>query len=170
MALTVDDEREIEKLLIRYSYFLDSFLPRDEFMALFTEDAVLVSPISGRYVGRRGLEAFVDYRMKNTASWGPARPEQMRHFVSNFLIEGDGDTGFMRAFLLDYITRPDADPRTQLMLAGHYECDVVRVDGTWKLKSRILVIDTVSGGPDDNSDHDFAELSDQRLRRAISAV
>lgn len=170
MTLTLEDKRQIEELIIRYTYFIDSFSTPEEFYSLFTDDAVLVSPFSGRFSGRRGLEAFVSYRA-NTPSWGPERTEQMRHIVSNVLIEGAGDKALMRGYLVDWNTRVGApESKTELLLTGHYECDVVRVDGRWKLKSRILVVDTVSGGPHDNSDRDFEDVSSEQLSQAISSV
>jgi hypothetical protein len=145
-GLAPQDRQEIQDLLIRYTYCLDELLSREEFYALFTEDAVLVSPFSGRYVGREGLEAFADHRASQSGIG------QMRHIVCNFRIEGAGDVGRVTAYLLDWTTRPGDGPRkTEFLLAGHYECDVVRVNGQWKLKTRVLVVDGVSGGPDDKS-------------------
>jgi hypothetical protein len=161
MGLSVEDKREIEELLIRYTYLLDlESTPREEFLALFTDDAILVSPIRGRFVGRAGLETFAEYEAN--ASWGTSRTEQLRHIVTNFLIDGNGGTASMKAYVVLYITRLDTPHRqTDFSLAGHYECDVVRVDGTWKLKSRILFLDTVSGGPNDMSSQEYDAVSDQ---------
>jgi hypothetical protein len=161
MKLTADDKRQIEELLIRYTYLLDlESTPREEFLSLFTDDAILVSPIRGRFVGRHGLETFADYEAN--ASWGKSRTEQLRHITTNFLIEGAGDTASMKAYVVLYITRLDTpDRKTDFSLAGHYECDVVRVGGSWKLKSRILFLDTVSGGQRDMSDRVFDEVENQ---------
>lgn len=170
MALTLEDKREIEELIIRYAFFIDSFSSPEDFYALFTDDAVLVSPFSGRFSGRRGLEAFVAYRATHP-SWGPERTQQMRHIVCNVLIEGEGDTASMTAYLVDWNThRFVPDSKSELLLLGHYECDAVRIDGRWKLKSRVLVVDTVSGGHNDNSDRDFDDVSSEQLKQATSSV
>lgn len=161
MGLSVDDKQEIEELLIRYTYLLDlESTPREEFLSLFTDDAILVSPIRGRFVGRAGLETFAGYEAD--ASWGAARTEQLRHLVTNFLIDGDRTAASMKAYFVAYITRLDTPKRqTDFSLAGHYECDVALVDGKWKLKSRILFLDTVSGGPNDMSDREYDAVPDQ---------
>lgn len=161
MGLSAEDKREIEELLVRYTYLLDlEATPKDEFLSLFTDDAILVSPIRGRFVGREGLGAFAG--LLESATYGKVRTEQLRHIVTNFLIDGDGDTAFMKAFVVLYITRLDTVERhTDFSLAGHYECDVVRINGEWKLKTRILHIDTVTGGPNDRSDRAYDDVSDQ---------
>lgn len=170
MALSVNDRLEIEELIVRYTYFLDGFSSKEEFVSLFTEDGVLVSPYSGRYVGRKAVEEFADRKLASH-SYGPDRTEQMRHIVSNVLIEGDGDTATMKAFLLDFTTRLDVPKRsTDFILAGHYECDVVRVNGKWKLKSRVLIVDTITGGPYDNSGLDAFEVTDEQRLAANSTA
>jgi hypothetical protein len=154
VALSTDDKREIRQLLVRYTWFIDSYLPEREFFRLFTDDAVLSSPSAGRFEGQRGLAAFLAYR-KDTPSWGPDRAGQLRHLVSNALVEGAGDTAFMRAFLVAVSTPTDGENgKSEVLLAGHYECDVVRVGGVWKLKSRIEVADTAGGEPADRADRE----------------
>lgn len=138
-TLTADDERQIKKLLVRYTYFVDvdSLSPRDDFLALFAEDAVVSSPSLGRFVGRGGLEAFADRVADATrGSW-------WRHWISNVWITGSGERASMTAFVLVYVTR-QGHPRTaKLVLTGHYQCDVARVDGTWELGSRIEFADAL---------------------------
>lgn len=170
MGLSAADRLDIQDLLVRYTYFLDGFSSKEDFMALFTDDAVLVSPYSGRYVGRAAVAAFADRKIASH-SWGPNRSEQMRHFVSNFAVDGDGDRATMKAFLLDFTTKLDQPTRkTDFLLAGHYECDAVRVDGRWRLTSRVLLVDTVSGGPHDNSDLDSSEVTQERRLAAAATA
>lgn len=170
MALTLEDKREIEELLSRYAWWIDSYLPVEEFYEIFTEDAVLVSPVSGRFEGREAHAAFIEYRSQHP-SWGPGRTEQLRHAITNTLIEGDGDHAIARAILLDFNTVPETGGgrTTRLMLTGHYECEAVRINGVWKLRSRILTLDPLTGGPSDNSDKDYREVTAELIEAATVA-
>lgn len=170
MALTHEDKREIEELLSRYAWWIDSFMPLEAFYEIFTEDAVLASPISGRFEGREAHDAFVSYRATHP-SWGDGRNEQLRHAIVNTLIEGDGDTASVKAILLDFTTPtdPDGGRTSRFMVTGHYECEAVRVDGIWKLKSRLLILDPISGGDRDNSAKDFREVGQDEVRAAAAA-
>jgi hypothetical protein len=170
MALTLEDKQEIEELLSRYAWWIDSYLPVEEFYSIFTEDAVLTSPLSGRFEGRDAQAAFVEYRSHHP-SWGPGRSEQLRHAITNVLIEGDGDHATARAILLDFDTAagPGGERASRLLLTGHYECEAVRIEGSWKLRSRILIIDSVSGGASDNSGKDYREVTAEALRAAAAA-
>lgn len=154
MPLNLQDKREIEELLIRYSYLRDlEATPCEEFLSLFTDDAVIVSPKQGRFEGRKDLETFAEFSKQ--APQGLS----VRHVISNILIEGDGDVATMRAFLVLYMTRLEVSKReTKRTVVGHYECDVVRVDGAWKLRSRIGIYDEVSGGPEDYSDKHYTQV------------
>lgn len=170
MALSYEDKREIEELLSKYAWWIDSFMPVEAFYEIFTEDAVLTSPVSGRFEGRDAHEEFVRYRSTHP-SWGDGRNEQLRHAIVNPLIEGDGDHASVRAILLDFTTPtdPDGSRTSQFMLTGHYECEAVRIDGVWKLKSRFLVLDPISGGERDNSDLDYRDVGEEQVKAAATA-
>lgn len=170
MALSYEDKREIEELLSKYAWWIDSFMPVEAFYDIFTEDAVLTSPVSGRFEGCTAHEEFVRYRSTHP-SWGDGRNEQMRHAIVNPLIEGDGDRAFVRAILLDFTTptEPDSSRTSQFMLTGHYECEAVRVDGAWKLKSRYLVLDPISGGAHDNSRLDYRAVGEEQMKAAATS-
>lgn len=169
MSLSWDDKNEIEELLVRYTWWLDSITDHDEIFTIFTDDAVLTSPYAGRFEGREGLEAFMRYR-RTHPSWGEGREIQLRHVVANALVEGEGDSAFLRAFLLDWSTAGAwGERKTDFLLSGHYECEAVRVDGRWRLKSRVLVVDTVTGGPLDHSDKHYAEVSGEDISNTADA-
>jgi hypothetical protein len=170
MPLSAEDRWEIHDLLVRYAYLIDHYgTPESEFLDLFTEDAVIESPIRGHYEGLEGVKAFTSqerqFRWAQPISFDRLKLKQLRHFVGNVLIEGDGNRGTLRAWLLTLITtvksqegvhHPDvgkgfAHTPTELGATGYYECEVRKVSGKWKLGSRILYLDGVSGGPYDRS-------------------
>jgi uncharacterized protein (TIGR02246 family) len=147
MALPIEDKREIEDLFTRYSYFFDGLLSRDAFLSLFTDDAVLVSPFHGRIAGRSGIEAFADHVVSNVLP-----TQQMRHVVTNVAIDGSGDEAVMTVYQLIYTTKRGTPwPKTEFLYAGHYECTLVRAEGTWKIHRRIDIADPITGGPNDKS-------------------
>ena len=178
MALSAEDRWQIQDLLVRYAYLLDHYgTPEEDFLELFTDDAVIETPIRGRFVGIEGLREFA--RQDQQSWWAQPiafdrfKPAQLRHFIGNVLIEGDGDRATLKAWLVTLVTRtkPGEGPQdpaapvsgfahtpTEFGATGHYECDAVKVAGKWKLKSRILYIDGVSGGPYDVSKTPWQEL------------
>ncbi|NIE66881.1 nuclear transport factor 2 family protein [Burkholderia sp. Ax-1719] len=170
MTLTLDDQREIEQLLVRYTWWIDGYATDKDFYAIFTDDAVLISPFSGTFSGKRGLDAFVEYRSR-TPSWGPRRTEQLRHIISNVLVEGDGRVATVRAFLLDFKTNLGGESgNSALLCVGHYHCEAVRVGNVWKLRRRLLVVDNVTGGPHDNSARSFEEVTAVQLKQAAASA
>jgi hypothetical protein len=166
---------EIQELLIRYAYLIDmQSTPEEEFLSLFTDDAVLVSPYRGRFVGKAGLRRFAHDQAN--AAWGRGTA-RLRHVLTNFLVDGREDQAVLKAYLTCYVTQLTPERRaTHLLLTGHYECDAERVDGSWKLKSRIEFMDRVSGTSEDMSERNYqdvparpAEGLSQRSERFSSA-
>jgi hypothetical protein len=158
MALSAEDVLAIEQLLVRYAYIIDlESTPEDEFLKLWTEDAVIVSPARGTYRGLEGLKAFA--HEQRHSRFGQERVAQLRHFITNVQVEGDGEEAKMRAYSINYATDQKTTPRTsKLLLACHYDCDVRRVNGEWRLASRVATYDHVSGTPGDKSELDHSEV------------
>jgi uncharacterized protein (TIGR02246 family) len=140
MPLTVDDQIEIQDLFTRYAWALDHGDAESELPDIFTDDVVLKSPISGHHVGVEGIKAFA-------RAIAPARAEkQPRHYISNFLIRGDGDHATVYAYLVNYVTPREPQPGqphsvTEFLYTGHYEATVRRVDGRWRIASRTVHLD-----------------------------
>ena len=155
MPLSAEDVLAIQQLMVTYAYLIDMrSAPEAEILSLFTEDALLVSPLRGRSQGRAGQRAFARYEAE--APWGVPGEVQARHLMTNFLIDGDGEQARMLVFLTVYVTELATSPRvTELRFTGHYDCEVRKVDGAWKLASRVLHLDNVSGTPADISERDL---------------
>ena len=74
----------------------------------------------------------------------------LRHFTTNLVIDIDGDTATAKSFLL-LLSTPNypADgtiPVSQIIQAGTYHDDLVRVDGHWKIKLRRVTVDGLPTG------------------------
>lgn len=141
MALSADDRLALQELMARYAYAIDIGSSEDEFLALFTDDAVLVSPIMGRYEGRDGVKRF---RAERAPRWGRT---QVRHVISNSIIDGDetGNGATIKAYLLQFKTEldvaPGTVPKTEFLLAGYYDCVARKIGGSWKLEYRADYLD-----------------------------
>lgn len=153
-ALSPTDKQEIEELVLRYMYWLDDN-KRDlkGLVALFTDEPLLVNATAGRFVGRTGLEGFAAYVANFTGD-----TIQMRHPLSNVLIEGDGDSATVKAILVDYNTQLDPPEPTKRGVVGRFDFDVVRIQDAWKLATMTLSVDGWMGGPHDYSHMDHTEV------------
>ena len=60
MGLPLEDRIAVQDLLVKYAYAIDVECTEQEFLDLFTEDAVMVSPLSGRHEGIAGVKKFRD--------------------------------------------------------------------------------------------------------------
>lgn len=141
MPLSLDDRLQIQDLLIRYTYLADYGCTEEEFLSIFTEDAVLESPISGVHVGVEGVREMA---RKLIAGRGM---RQFRHYATNFHIEGDGDEARLRAHMLQFVTplethEPGAKLVTEFLYTGNYDCRVRRVNGRWRIASRTVIVDS----------------------------
>jgi hypothetical protein len=133
---------ELENLLVRYTYAMDSIHEEgavERLMALFTEDAVSEGPYGPRLVGKPELEKSTRERLvelRATTEW--------RHYVTNVLIDVQGDNATIKAYLMQLYRRPMYGNRTsgdiQLteQVNGDYQFDARRENGEWRLCRRVL--------------------------------
>ena len=122
------EERAIERILFDYAYYLDMNMP-EQMAELFVEDCeVSYAP----NFGAKGLEAY-----KKTLDGIGTFFRGTTHHVSNIAIDWVSDTeATVRAVVLAVHRytkeRPDG------ILYGQYHDVVVKQDGQWKFKKRIL--------------------------------
>lgn len=143
MPLPLADRLELEELMHRYAWAMDIEHTEEEFLELFTPDAVLKSPISGYHEGTEGLKKFA----LNARTLG--KDVLMRHFITNFIAEGTPEKARIRAYFILMKTprqpeRPRPNRETEFVFAGGYDCEAVKVDGKWRLKRRIVTVDAHS--------------------------
>lgn len=132
-AASLEDWFAINSLFVRYATALDACAV-DDVVDCFTADAVLESPILGRFEGHAGIRAFAE----RTAAQKREQGIQFRHVVSNLRADVDGDRARASCYLLDFLTR---DGTTELLSPGEYTCDVVRQGGQWRFAYRLVTMD-----------------------------
>ena len=130
MPLSTDDLVQINQLAVRYCHAVDSG-DGETFAATFMSDGVLNAP-SGQIVGTADLVDF--------GANGPVRRSRPRHFLSNVLIDGDGDVARFRGYV-QLFSFPDGAALAQLDVTGAYDDVVRRVDGQWLFQTRTFVTD-----------------------------
>ena len=127
-----EDEHAITRLMNIYNYATDS----QDFVRLascFTEDGRLHGAF-GSWVMHQQIHEFAAFARDPAATAGP-----VRHFISNPIIDVDGDTA--RAVTSSLVTRVPVGGEPRILLTGEYHDELVRVDGEWLFKVRRVVVD-----------------------------
>lgn len=142
MAQTYDSayaraRAEIEDLQARYMFALDWY-DADAYAATFTEDGVLDwagGVVHGREAIREEVHGMRAHFAGREAADAPKRPARLRHFISNIVIEIDGDRATGRAYWFEF--NNDTPGRWPYVGGyGHYEDEMRRVDGRWLFSRR----------------------------------
>lgn len=130
-----EDRAAIEDLQARYLFAMDFHDP-DLYVQTFTEDGIL-DVGSGEIRGREAIREVIA-RMPNP----PVPPADSglwqavgRHNISNIVIEIDGNQATGRAYWFHYSN--DTPTRSTVFDGfGHYEDELVKVDGQWLFSKR----------------------------------
>ena len=149
-----EDRAQIEDLQARYLFALD-FFDLDAYVSTFTEDGVLdiiEYQVKGREEIRKAIEqsrAVFD----QSSGDGPKGPYRAtgRHNISNIVIKVDGDKAVGRAYWFHYSNNnPERKPVFDGY--GHYEDEMVKVNGEWLFSKRIIYNEGVKTwiGPSQN--------------------
>lgn len=133
-----EDRALIEDLQARYLFALD-FRDPDAYAATFTEDGVLDYG-AGQIRGREAIAAMVADMREGDAEARAAddsglRPAAGRHNITNIVIEIDGDRATGTAYWF-HMGNDNPDRAAQLNSFGHYEDELVKVDGEWLFSLR----------------------------------
>jgi SnoaL-like domain len=122
------DERAITRIVFDYAYFLDMNMP-EEMAALFVDECeVSYAP----NFGATGMEAY-----KKTLDGIGTFFKATTHHVSNVCVDFTSDTEATVRAVVMAIHRYTKD-RPDGTLYGQYHDVVVKQDGQWKFKTRIL--------------------------------
>ena len=119
---TVEDRQAIAELRARYCHLLDE-RRWPEFVDLFAEDGVFEGLSAVR--GHKALMEFFGTRV-------PAMTEEFWHFCTNGTVDLDGDRATGR-ISLEYLSVVKG---VSYVSAGHYDDEMVRVDGVWRFAAR----------------------------------
>jgi uncharacterized protein (TIGR02246 family) len=133
-----EDRAKIEDLQARYLFALD-FRDADAYAATFTEDGVLDYG-AGKIKGRAAIREMVE-NMRASAERQRAedtsglRPAAGRHNISNVVLDIDGDRATGTAYWF-HMGNANEKRSAQLNSFGHYEDELVKVDGEWLFSLR----------------------------------
>jgi hypothetical protein len=132
-----DDRALIEDLQARYLFAFD-FGDAEGYAATFTKDGILDYG-GGVLTGRKAIAEFIAAGRKRTEETRAKTPEGQRpsvgrHIINNMVVKIDGD----KARGVSYWTHmtSGADGRGTVDFFGHYEDEMVKVDGEWLFSRR----------------------------------
>lgn len=133
-----EDRAEIENLQARYMFALD-FQDPDEYAAVFTEDGVLDYG-AGKIRGREAIAGMIAGMRENAErqraqDTSGLRPARGRHNITNIVIEVDGNRATATAYWF-HMGNDNPERAAQLNSFGHYEDELVKVDGQWLFSLR----------------------------------
>lgn len=122
----------INDLFVRYVTALDAG-DVETIVGCFAEDGSLESPVLGVRRGRDAIRDFAERfaRLRENGT-------QLRHVLSNLVVQIDGDRAHATCYLVTIMTR---DGQSTLRPPGRYLCDLVRVDGAWVFQHRLVAED-----------------------------
>jgi hypothetical protein len=132
-----DDRALIEDLQARYLFAFD-FGDAESYANTFTPDGILDFG-AGEIKGRKAIAEFIAAGRKRTeearAKTPPGqRPSVGRHIISNIVVQIDGDKARGFAYWSHMTSGPDG--RGGVDFFGHYEDEMVKVDGQWYFARR----------------------------------
>jgi len=135
---TYAEERAlIEDLQARYMFALD-FGDIDKYLATFTEDGVLDIG-EGEWRGRESIRGHILAMPKDDpttlANAPKLRPASGRHNITNIVLRIEKDKAWGRAYWFHMANR-NPERNTTLHSYGHYEDELVKVNGEWLFSKR----------------------------------
>jgi uncharacterized protein (TIGR02246 family) len=129
MIPSIEDRFGISDLFTRYTCALDAG-DVDTIVDCFTEDGALLSPAVGAHRGHAAIRAFAERFARFRANGA-----QLRHVISNLMMQVEGDRAQASCYLTVFLTR---DGKSRLTAPGVYECVLRKCDGVWKFQNRIV--------------------------------
>ena len=129
---------QIRQLLGRYNLAIDlgdapawaaTFAPEGVFLCTGVPEG---HPLGGRVTGVDDLVAYAETSYRVTKG-------RARHWNTNIVIEGDGDTATMRCYMLNLTAGSGKVAGT----TGIYDDRLRKVDGEWRFVERHIAVDTV---------------------------
>jgi uncharacterized protein (TIGR02246 family) len=129
MVFSAEDVVAIQQLCARYNRAVDTG-DGAGFAAMFRDGGTLNG--RGTIAGREALAAFATKAAASLAS--------PHHVVTNVVVDGDGDTAKVTAYLQVWANVGEAGTPA-LITTGQYMDDLVREDGVWLFASRVFTSD-----------------------------
>jgi len=135
-ASYADDRAEIENLSARYMVAVDAG-DIETVMATWAEDGVLdwVGGVEhGAAAIRKAMSNFGGGRRTTIPDGATSRP-RTHHHILNHVIDVTGNTAKTTAYWFA-LTNNTPQKDVQLLYFGHYEDELIKVNGHWLFKSR----------------------------------
>jgi uncharacterized protein (TIGR02246 family) len=134
VALSAEDRLAIEEVVYRYARACDLEGTLDDFLAIFTDDAVLAGPLTDPVEGREGIrEWFAGLERFREQT-------RVRHVITNVLAEETEDGARAYAYLSEVLVYPTPVPgraaATEVAVLGDYTFQLRRADGGWRIARR----------------------------------
>ncbi len=141
-----EDRAKIEDLAARYLFALD-FQDPEAYAATFTEDGILDYGV-GQIRGREAIAAMVANMRSNAQAQREAdtsgiRPAAGRHNITNIVIEINGERAYSTSYWF-HVGNNNPDRSAQLNSFGHYEDELVKVNGQWLYSKRKIYNEQVA--------------------------
>lgn len=133
-----EDRAQIEDLQARYLFALD-FHDSTLYGSTFTPDGILDYG-RGDVKGREAIKKVIDGMPGNAQAQAGAaksglRPAAGRHHISNIVLKIDGNKAVGRSYWF-HTGNDNPDRRATIGGFGHYEDELVRVNGKWFFSKR----------------------------------
>jgi hypothetical protein len=131
-----DDRAEIENISNRYMVAVDAG-DIDTVMSTWADDGVLESVFgvaTGKAAIRKTMSDFGGGRVKSLPANATSRP-RVRHQIMNHVIDVNGNTARSVAYWFA-LTNDTPQHDVQLLYFGHYEDELVKLNGHWLFKTR----------------------------------
>ncbi len=136
LASYADDRAEIENISNRYMIAVDAG-DIETVMATWADDGVLdwVGGVErGKAAIRKAMSGFGGGRHVDIPAGATSRP-RTHHHILNHVIDVNGNTAKTIAYWFA-LTNNTPQKDVQLLYFGHYEDELVKVDGHWLFKKR----------------------------------
>lgn len=134
-----EDRALIENLSNRYMVAVDAG-DIETIMDTWADDGVLEWVFGvehGKDEIREAMSRFGGAAVMGTLPLDATERQRMRHQIVNHVINVDGDTATSYAYWFA-MTNRTSHGQVELFYMGHYEDELVRVDGEWKFKKRTV--------------------------------
>lgn len=153
--------RDVRDFLHREAYLLDNGELRRWLEEMLTDDVHYEMPVRSTAMGsdeffgpmymddnRYRLEKRIE-RLESEYAWAERPRSRLRHFVTNILVDGDGDELDARSNVL--VLRNRSDDHFSDLLFGERQDELRRVDGELRLAHRVVLLDQSTVPIDDIS-------------------
>jgi ketosteroid isomerase-like protein len=132
MASELEEKEAIRDLMSAYCFHVDNG-EFDQFVGLFTEDAIFEAGPFGRLQGRRAIYEFINGQVPRPGE-GPAR----KHCTLNHVIRVHGIEARADSYI---VVLRESSAGIMASLAGRYEDLLVKEAGEWRFKVRKIHFD-----------------------------